>query len=543
MTIDPRAIELMRRYRTDFPAFAKETLKIQGRNPGDALLPFVLNKTQLYVHSRLEEQKQKIGRVRAYVLKGRKQGVSTYTQGRFYHRASLHKNTNAKVISHESSSTSEIFAITDRFQRNSPIAPNAGKSNARELYFDRLDSRYTVQTAGSKQAGRGGTPMLLHGSEVAFWEEPEPIYAGVIQAVPDVDDTEVVLESTANGAFGMFYEKWLDAEKGIGDYIAIFAPWFWEPVNSTPAPEGFELTTDRDDQGVSEAEYQERFGLSMDQMAWRRAKIQVLGSKKFRQEYPATAAEAFISSSDKSLIAASLVRRARDRQDIEGYGPLVIGVDPAGFGGDRFVIAARRGAKALWHATRSKIDAVEGAQWVRSVIKEHNPERVFIDAGGLGHGVVSILRSWTDTAERVTAVDFGSKSEHKNAKAKVPGPINRRSEMWWRFKEWLELPEGVSLPDDDALEREVSAPGIKPRTDNNLQLESKDDMRKRGIRSPDLADAYALTFASLSYVPVDKPGPAKKKEFFSGDTRAPHDPATDGEDYGGDLTHNGWMAY
>lgn len=516
-----KKLALVKRCREDFEFFAQHCLKIRTKD--EKTVPFRLNRTQRYIHQRLNDQKQRTGKVRAIVVKGRQQGVSTYVGARFYHRASLNKNVNVVILSHEWQSTDALFDIVDRYHRNNPVSPHVGKDNAKELYFDRLESHYNVFTAGEKAAGRSRTGSLFHGSEVAMWRNPAEHFAASVQTVPKMDGTEIILESTAKGAAGLFYDKVMDALAGRGEYELIFAPWFWEETNTLTAPEDFEISDEKDEFGQSDLQYMEMWGLSRDQMYWRFVTTQELGSKAlFRQEYPADISEAFIASSDDPFIPAHLVltaRKDKERQKIEGYGPLILGVDPAGPGGDRFAVAARRGHKVEWVKWRDRIDAMEGATWIREIIRTEKPERVNIDAGGIGHGTVSILRSWDDTKKVVHGVDFGGKSQHKMAKPKVPGPKNRRAEMWSRMKDWLSLEEGVSLPDMDELQTDIPITQVKPNTSNDLVLESKDDMRKRGIKSPDLADAIALTFATLKYAPVDKPHRSKpapeKKQYAS----------------------------
>jgi hypothetical protein len=108
--------------------------------------------------------------------------------------------------------------------------------------------------------------------------------------------------------------------------------------------------------------------LTLEQMAWRRAKIQELKDPLlFKQEYPATAAEAFQFSGHDSFIQPEAVVRAR-KATCEDIGPLVIGADPARFGDDRFSLAWRRSRKVLKVESRQKVGTVEGANWLKQVI-------------------------------------------------------------------------------------------------------------------------------------------------------------------------------
>jgi hypothetical protein len=323
--------------------------------------------------------------------------------------------------------------------------------------------------------------------------------------VPDLPDTEIVLESTANGLGGEFHERWQMAEAGIGDYMAVFIPWFWQEEYRRPVPAGFIMDSE-------EEPYAEAHGLQPEQIAWRRAKIAELKDPLlFRQEYPATAAEAFQVTGHDSYIPGELVLKAR-KNTVEGVGSLVIGADPARFGDDRFSLAWRRGRKVEKVESKSKIDIVAGANWCRAVIEKDKPKRMFIDVGGLGAGVYDLLVDW-GFGETVKAVNFGSEpveppryDEQGNV---IPGGRNRRAEMWMLSKEWLQEVGGADLPDLDSLQADACAPEYSYDSQQRLVLESKEKMRSRGVRSPDDWDAIALTFAEP--VPPDYEAPA---EFY-----------------------------
>ena len=491
MTDSDRRLEALRALRADFPRFAAECLKIKTKS--GALVPFVLNRAQIHIHACLERQKAEIGYVRALLLKGRQQGASTYIGGRYYHRTSLNKGVNAFILTHEQDATDNLFKMVDRYHDNNPLAPHTGAANAKELNFPRLDSGYTVGTAGTKAVGRSKTILLLHGSEAAFWPHAATHFAGVVQAVPSEPGSEVIIESTANGVGGEFHKRWQQAEAGIGDYQAIFVPWFWQDEYRRPVPSDFVMDED-------EAEYAAAHGCDDEQMVWRRAKIAELKDPLlFKQEYPATAAEAFQTTGHDSYIRAESLLRAR-KTDCEAFGPLVAGADPARFGDDRFSIALRQGRKVLTIESKAKLDVVQGANWCRHVIDEHKPRKMFVDIGGLGAGTVDILHSWGSPYDQiVVGVNFGSAPYQPNPKDKDGrdrgGYVNRRSEMWGLSKDWLDEVGGVDLPDLDSLQADACGPGYKYDICQRVMLESKEAMRLRGMRSPDEWDAVALTFA------------------------------------------------
>jgi hypothetical protein len=492
--MDPEQQAIRQRYKDDRRYFAERCLKIRSKS--GEVVPFLFNGVQSYVDERLDRQLRETGKVRALVLKARQEGLSTYIGGRYYHGAIHRRGCQVFILSHDQDATNSLFSMVERFHRNNRpgIAPATGAANAKELVFSGLDSGYRVATAGSKATGRGSTVQLFHGSEVSFWPHAAEHMAGALQQVPDLAGTEIVLESTANGIGGPFHEKWQQAEAGDGDYQAIFVPWFWASEYARPVPLGFELNDE-------EEEYGRLYGLTLEQLVWRRAKqAELRDPMLFKQEYPATAAEAFQATGHDAFIPSALILQARKRE-CEAVGSLIIGVDPARFGDDGFAIAARQGRKVLWVERRHKLDTVQGANWVRQIIDQYEPARVFIDVGGTGAGVVDLLKDFGDPYARLCdGVNFGGSPEQPTSVgangAVVPGPRNRRAEMWMRLKDWLTDEGGADLPDDDALHADLVAPSYRYDARQFLLLESKEDIRKRGLRSPDGGDAVALTLAS-----------------------------------------------
>lgn len=493
MSLSEREKEIRKRLRDDFPHYSSRCLKI--RTKAGTVEPFTLNKAQQYLHDRLEQQLAETGKVRALILKGRQQGISTYVGGRYYHKATHKRGRRVFILTHEQDATNNLFGMVERYHDHCPelVKPTTGASNAKELSFPKLDSGYAVGTAGAKAVGRSQTVQFFHGSEVAFWPNAPTHFAGVVQAIPDLPETEIILESTANGVGGEFHERWQQAEAGIGDYIAIFIPWYWQPEYSRAVPSGFTLDEE-------EQEYQQSYGLTMGQMVWRRAKIAELKDPTlFKQEYPATAAEAFQMTGHDSFIKPEAVVKAR-KANLEGIGPLILGVDPSRFGDDRFSVAWRRGRKILKKESKHKLDNVAGANWIKQIIDADKPDRVFIDVGGQGAGVYDILKNWGPPySEVVVPIDFGGAPQSYEIilpnGEKRPGPKNRRAEMWMRSSDWLNEVGGADIPDEDSLQTDACGPQYHYDTNQYLLIESKEQMRKRGVRSPDEWDAVVLTFA------------------------------------------------
>lgn len=480
------------RFPDDFPYYAGRCLSIRAKS--GKIQPFALNRVQLHIHERLEAQREETGKVRALILKGRQQGVSTLIGARYYHRTSMFGGIRTFILTHEDQATQNLFEMVNRYHEHVPafFRPSTKAANAKELLFDKLDSGYKVGTAGTKGVGRSSTIQLFHGSEVAFWPNADTHAAGVLQAVPDEPGTEVILESTANGIGNLFQRMWQDAERGVGEFVAIFVPWFWQEEYRKEVGEGFMLTDD-------ERQYADAYGLDLEQMAWRRNKIAELkDATLFKQEYPATAAEAFQQTGHDSFIKPELVTAARTRS-CEESGPLVLGFDPARFGDDGCALARRRGRKVKGVERRYKLTTMEAAGWIKQIIDTEKPARVFIDVGGLGVGIYDRLVEM-GYGEIVRPVNFGASpleppKRGADGKEIGGGPANRRAEIWMASRDWLGQEGGADIPDDDSLQGDACGPAYRYDSNGRVLLERKEDMRRRGAPSPDGWDAVALTLA------------------------------------------------
>ena len=164
--------------------------------------------------------------------------------------------------------------------------------------------------------------------------------------------------------------------------------------------------------------------------------------------------------------------------------PRILGVDVARYGDDRTVLFPRQGPAAMRPRAFQGLDTMAVAAQVAQSIEKWHPHAVFVDQGGIGAGVVDRLRQ---LGHQVVGVDFGGRAGDARME-------NKRAEMWWTMAEWIR--EGGCLPDDTVLAGELTAPTYTyANKRGRLQLESKDDLRQRGLPSPDIADALALTFA------------------------------------------------
>jgi hypothetical protein len=479
--------EVLRQHRDDFLHYAPRALRIRTKT--GEVQPLALNSAQMWIHYKLEKQLARLGKVRANLLKGRQQGASTYVQARYYWKTSMRPGQRALILTHLGDSTDALFEMTKRFHEHCPpeLKPSTGAANANELLFDRLDSGYVVATAGNRKGvGRGRTFQFLHASEAAFWENADEHMAGLGQTVPDIAGSEIIKESTANGVGNAFHKDWQKAERGEGDYINIFVPWFWQQEYRREVYPGFQLD-------AYEREYLDRYepkGMTLEHMVWRRAKI----SSDFRgdialfdQEYPAEPVLAFSKVSGDPLITAELVSRAMKLGlNLEPTGPKIMGVDPAEYGNDSTAIIMRQGRKAGEFTRLYKYGPMDVVARVASIADRLKPDAINVDATGVGSGIADRL---TELGYPVNRIHFGGRP------ARDELYVIKRDEIWGDMKEWLEdVPN--QLPQDDSLASDLCAPQYSYDSSRRLRLESKEQMRKRGVKSPDGGDALALTFAT-----------------------------------------------
>ena len=288
--------------------YIENCLKIKTKS--GTVVPFRLNDAQRKLYAVAKRQQDDGKPVRLIILKARQLGFSTLTEGLIFHACATRKNVNALIVAHREDATANLFRMSKLFydELPAPVKPMLRASNAQELVFENpsklrserearpgLRSRIRCATAGGRGIGRSDTLQCVHLSEYAFWPDgadgKASTLAGILQAVPSLPGTMVVIESTANG-FEDFKERWDAAVAGENDFEPVFFAWFENPEYSMPVVPGTEWTPEERD---LKAAYQ----LTDEQLQWRRWCIanNCGGSlDMFRQEYPASPGEAFLHS-------------------------------------------------------------------------------------------------------------------------------------------------------------------------------------------------------------------------------------------------------
>lgn len=200
---------------------------------------------------------------------------------------------------------------------------------------------------------------------------------------------------------------------------------------------------------------------------------------RIRGQFPAASVKQFISTAD---VEAAQARHLRPEQ--YEFAPVILTCDPAWEGDDELVIAKRQGLKFQVLCSIAKNDNdVEVAARLAALEDQHKADAVFID-GGYGTGIVSAGKTM---GRRWRIVWFSGESADA-------GCLNKRAEMWKLARGWLK-DGGAIPPDDQVLADDLIAPEAVARLDGKIQIESKKDMKARGLPSPNRADSLCLSFA------------------------------------------------
>lgn len=369
-------------------------LKVRNKNGG--LVPLAANEVQRrYVQGCSG---------RNIVLKARQLGMTTWVAADYFLKTITQPGTLTVQVAHDQDSAEQIFRIVHRYLENlpeklrkSPLLMTS-RANVRQLVFPRIDSEYRVETAADPNAGRGLTIQNLHCSEVARWPRSGgEVLAALRAAVPP--HGSVVLESTPNGAGGVFYEEWQRAEET--GYTRHFFPWWLDPKYERVGANVLPLTEE-------EAELKMREQLTDAQIAFRR-EIRANFRGLARQEFAEDATSCFLESGECVFDLEAIAKRSAERPkpiDSRENGrtlvwlppksgcEYIVGVDPAGGGTDgdfscAQVIERRTGLQCA--ELHGHFAPGELAARVAAIGREYNNAMVAVERNNHGHAVLAHL--------------------------------------------------------------------------------------------------------------------------------------------------------
>jgi len=328
-------------------------------------------------------------------------GFTTYVAARFFLNCISKPGTVCVQVAHDQKSAEQIFRIVHRMLANVPGWMRKGvlmtsQANKRQIVFPFMDSSYIVETA-NENAGRGLTIHNLHCSEVSRWPgDAAATLAALRAAVPA--DGEIVLESTANGACGCFYEEWQKAEER--GYSRHFYPWWWEPSYQRPAK--IEEFTEE------ELELMQKYKLTAEQIGFRR-EVKASFGNRAAEEYAEDAESCFRASGECYFDLDVVERRLHEampamKQTDSGrtmmFFPVqptkdyIIGVDPAGGGAHGDYSCAQvidRASGMQVCELRGHLSPQELASRVAMLAREYNQALVAVERNNHGHAVHAYL--------------------------------------------------------------------------------------------------------------------------------------------------------
>lgn len=347
-------------------------------------------------------------------------------------------------------------------------------------------------------------PLLKQAKAVAWLRLKQRVAPLLLRGLVEINESELWVRFTSNGTMIRVYgADSPDRMRGVRldgvvlDEVAQMKPEVWDDILQ-PAlsdrrgwalfigtPKGVNLFSQlffaaRDKPDWHAALYTVHDTDAIDPLEVRRLQAE-MSEQSWRREYLCD----FSAAGDEQLISLADVEessRRHLRREQYDFAPVVLGVDPARFGDDRSVIATRQGLYCRPFRVYTKVDNMALAAYVAQAVEDTQADAVFVDAGN-GAGVIDKLRQM---GFDVTEVHFGGKPSR-------PRFVNKRAEMWCELRDWLVA--GGAIPNDVSLKQDLGAPTYKFDVQDRLQLESKDELKSRGLPSPDLGDALALTFA------------------------------------------------
>lgn len=460
--------------------YIESCLKIKTKS--GTVVPFRLNDAQRKLYAVAKRQQDAGKPVRLIILKARQLGFSTLTEGLIFHACATRKNVNALIVAHREDATANLFRMSKLFydELPAPVKPMLRASNAQELVFENpsklrserearpgLRSRIRCATAGGRGIGRSDTLQCVHLSEYAFWPDgadgKASTLAGILQAVPSLPGTMVVIESTANG-FEDFKERWDAAVAGENDFEPVFFAWFENPDYSMPVVPGTEWTPE-------ERDLKAAYRLTDEQLQWRRWCIanNCGGSlDMFRQEYPASPGEAFLHSGTGVFDNEQIVLRLERLPSPAGRGefadgewtesetgaitlyelpeegvPYVLGGDTAGEGSDYFTaIVIDNVSGRIVAKLRQKYSEPEYVRQICALGRFYNDALVAIETNFSTYPVMKLQemeypnqysREREDTYTRQMRKSYGFRTDRQSR----PRAIANLVEVFSSHPEWF----------------------------------------------------------------------------------------------------------
>lgn len=416
--------------------------------------------------------------IRIVIVKGRQQGISTFCRAMINWRLNYYPQTNGLIVAQREKDLREkaFRSLRDMFDLQTQKMP-LGHSNSTQLKVDHGRSGYSAcfgEWAQAEGQSRGDRYNIVHLTEADYYPDWNKFWGGLSQSIPNGNGSIVLIESTSAGRRAL-WDMYQQSLSDDSPFEHVFLPWYVQEEYKQPVPLGFELTDE-------EKELKQLYKLQDDQIFWYRRKRSELGSDiVLKREYPCTVEEAFSVSSNLSFFDYDTIQNAVKAPLVpDSAAPLIVGIDPSRVR-DKTALVWRKGRNIVKVENMPPAgDIMYLARQVYAKIVDMQPKAIFCDIGGLGAGFHDALKAMG--VMNLTPVNFGEKADDSMTY------LNKRAEMYARFREWISHPP-VSVPDDQELLNQLLMIELEPNK-TKVQILAKQKM----IYSPDLTDAAALTF-------------------------------------------------
>lgn len=451
---------------------------ITVRDKENNIVPLVLNKAQSKVMEVVLRQLRDDGKVRLCVLKSRQQGITTLCNALLLWRVLAYPNSSAFIMSHSQESMilnffRNLVRMAQHFASNLFLYMSKPTAKFFELATGTVEGKW----ANTKGGGRGNAVSFAHFTEIDEYDFFDETMATTLPCIPDSKNTCIIFESTSNGLNGNLHNFY----KRNSKYEFVFLPWYDQPEYSLPCELSPSLTEEQ-------KRIQHEYSLTDAQMNWYAMKEKELGSHlKMQHEYPSCIEDCFAFSDDDTYVFdfAVLERAVRTRRQSSCNGRLILGIDPARVN-DNVAMVWRRGQNIEKIVAFKPPCGDDSLLWERVVreIREFYPSDIYVDVGGIGGNVPYILRSLGVNAY-IHEVYFNQSPDNKQAYH------DKRAEMYFHAKEWLK--SGASIPEHETFLSELRSIKYIPESPK-FRIIEKSEIKKQLKHSPDIADAFVLTF-------------------------------------------------
>lgn len=321
--MDKSVIDSIHADFNDDEVFCHESLSVAHKS--GRIVPLDFGPAQAKLAAVIAKQK-KLGKpVRVICLKARQVWISTYVAARFWRDTAHRPGQHTLILAQDEDTAANIFRYYDTFDTTyTPFRGVIGKperSNDSGQILEYTNGSYIkFHTAKTTTVGRSRSLRRVHFSEFAFYgDNARALMGAVMSSVPTDSDTEVIIESTANGLGNEFYITWQRAVAGESEWIPFFFAWWEHPEYTRPldvAPDVFQAKLSK-----LELELKQRYNLTLEQLNWRQWKIRndLNGDDElFKQEFPSNPEEAFLTSGRPRYDLKSVERMPIVRNPIEG---------------------------------------------------------------------------------------------------------------------------------------------------------------------------------------------------------------------------------